>query len=72
MIGSCFLTQFAILCLLIGTLRPLIYSVSIERYVVCPVIFIPLFTYSLIIGLLGQKGLFFLASSCLTLVSSVC
>jgi hypothetical protein len=67
-----FLTQFVILCLLIGALRPSTFGVNIERYLLFPVIFIPLlftFTYSLFTSLLGQKGLSFLESSCLTLVS---
>jgi hypothetical protein len=33
---SYFLTQLAILCLLIGELRPLIFNVHIERYMVLP------------------------------------
>jgi hypothetical protein len=73
MVGSCFLTQHAILCLLIGTLRPFTFSVNIEKCPLFPVIFVSLlfsFTYSLFIGLLAQKGLFFLESTCLTLVSS--
>jgi hypothetical protein len=49
------------------------FSVGTEKCVLFPVIFVsPLFsfTYSLFTGLLAQKGLFFLESTCLTLVSS--
>jgi hypothetical protein len=76
MVVSCFLTQFAILCLLIGALRPFTFSVNIERCLLFPVILVSLlfsFTYSLFICLLAQKCLFFLESSYLCLVfSSVC
>jgi hypothetical protein len=34
MVGSCLLTQFALLCLLIGALRSFTFSVSIERFMV--------------------------------------
>jgi hypothetical protein len=75
-VGSCFLTQFAILCPLIGALMPFTFSVNIERCFLFPVILVSLlfsFTYSLFICLLAQKGLFFLESFCLTLVySSIC
>jgi hypothetical protein len=40
MVGSCFLMQFAILCLLVEVLRPLTFTVSVERCVEFPVIFI--------------------------------
>jgi hypothetical protein len=73
MVGSYFLTQFAILCLLIGVLRSITFSVNFDRCLLFPVSFVPLlfsFTYSLFICLLAQKALFFLESSCLTLVSS--
>jgi hypothetical protein len=73
MVGSCFLIQFALLCLLTGALRPFTFSVNIEKCLLFPVIFVSLlfsFTYSLFIGLLVQKGLFFLESTCLTVVSS--
>jgi hypothetical protein len=72
-VGSCFLTQFAILCILIGTLRWFKFSVKIERCLLFPVILVSLmfnFTYSLFVCLLAQKGLFFLESPYLTLVSS--
>jgi hypothetical protein len=68
MVGSCFLTQFAILWLLIGALGPFTFSVSIERCLLFPVIFVPLlfsFSYSLFTDLLAQKGLFFPESTCL-------
>jgi hypothetical protein len=70
MTGSCilfcfvFLTQFAILCLLIGALRPFTFRVNIERYLLLSAIFVSLlfsFTYSLFICLLAQKGLFYLS-----------
>jgi hypothetical protein len=51
---------------LIGLLRPFTFSVNIERCLLFPVIFVSL----LFTRLLAQKGLFFLESSCLTLVSS--
>jgi hypothetical protein len=73
MVGSCFLIQFTILCLLTGALRPFTFGVNIERYLLFSVIFVTLlfsFTYPLFTGLLAQKGLFFLESTCLTLVSS--
>jgi hypothetical protein len=73
MVGFSFLTQFAVLCLLIGVLRPFTFIVNIETCLLFPVILVPLlfsFTYSLFSALLAQKGLFFLESSCLTLVSS--
>jgi hypothetical protein len=41
MVGSCFLTQFAILCLLIGALRPFTFSVNIKRCLLFPVILVP-------------------------------
>jgi hypothetical protein len=72
MVGSSFLTWFAILCLLIGALRPFTFSVNIERCLLFSVSVIPplfSFTYSLFTGLLSQKGLFFLEYSFLTLVS---
>jgi hypothetical protein len=72
-VRSCFLIQFVILCVLIGALRPFTFSVNIERYLLFPVIFLCLlfsFTHSLFIGMLAQKDLFFLESTCLTLVSS--
>jgi hypothetical protein len=37
-VGSSFLIQFAKRCLLMGELSPLTFSVSIDRYVVIPVI----------------------------------
>jgi hypothetical protein len=37
-VGSSFLIQFAKLCLLMGELSPLTFSVSIDRYMVSPVI----------------------------------
>jgi hypothetical protein len=74
MVGSCFFNPvFYFLCLLIGGIEAIAFSVNIERCILSPVIFIPMFftlVYSLFIGLLGQKGLFFLASSCLSPVSS--
>jgi hypothetical protein len=73
MVGSCFFIQFAVLYLLTGALRPFIFSVSIESCLPFPVIFVSLlfdFTYSLFTGLLAQKCLFFLVSTCLTLASS--
>jgi hypothetical protein len=73
MAGSFFFNPIAILCHLIGALRPFTFSVNIERYLLFPVIFVSLlfsFTYSLFTGLFAQKGLFFLESSCLSLVSS--
>jgi hypothetical protein len=42
MAGSCFLTQLAILYILIEALRSLTFSVSVERCMVFPVIYIPL------------------------------
>jgi hypothetical protein len=71
--GSCFLIQFASLCLLIGALRPLTFSVIIESCVVFPVIFTPLsllFLDSLFASVLGQRDLFFFTFSWLTLISS--
>jgi hypothetical protein len=71
--GSYFFTQFDILCLLIGALRPFTFNVNIERCLLFPMIFVSpfcTFTYSLVTILLGQKGLYFLESSCFTLVSS--
>jgi hypothetical protein len=59
-------------------LRPFtfIFSVKFERWLLFPVLFVPLlfhFTYSFLTGLLAQKGLFFLEYSCLTLASpSIC
>jgi hypothetical protein len=51
MVGSCFLTQFAILCLLIGALRLFAFSVNIEKYMVFPVMFtLLLFTFYLYIA----------------------
>jgi hypothetical protein len=55
---------------LIGAFRPFTFTVKVARCLLFPVIFIPLlfsFTYSLFTGLLAQKGLFFLESSCLTI-----
>jgi hypothetical protein len=75
MVGSCFLTQFAIVCLLIGALRPFTFHVNIERCLLLTVVPVSLlfsFSYSLFIGLLAQKGLFFLESFCPTLISSIC
>jgi hypothetical protein len=72
-VGSWFLIKFAVLCLLIGALRSFIFSVSIEKCLLFSVTFVSLlfsFTYSLLIGLLAQKGLFFLESICLILLSS--
>jgi hypothetical protein len=69
-VGSCFLTQFPIWCLLIGTFT---FNVNTERCLLFPVIFVSLlfsFTYSLLICLPAQMGLFFLESSCLTPVTS--
>jgi hypothetical protein len=73
MVGSSFLIQFAILYLFIGALRPFTFSVGIERWLLFLVTFVSLlfsFTYFLFNGLLAQKGLFFLESTCLTQVSS--
>jgi hypothetical protein len=75
LVGSCFLTQFVILSVLIGALRPFTFSVKIERCLYFPVIFVLLLfscTYSLFTGLLAQKDLFFLEFSCLIVVSSIC
>jgi hypothetical protein len=57
---------------LIGALRQFASSVSIERFLLFPVIFVSLFSfiYSLFTGLLAQKDWFFLESTYLTLVSS--
>jgi hypothetical protein len=58
---------------LIDALRPFTFSVKIDRCLLFPVIFILLFfsfTYSLFTCLLAQVGLFFLESSCFTVVSS--
>jgi hypothetical protein len=72
-VGSCFLTQVAVLCLLIAAWGHW-HSVLILRSMWCFSSFLflwyLLFTYSLFTSLLGQKELFFLASSCLTLISS--
>jgi hypothetical protein len=73
MVGSYCLTLFAILHLLIRALQPFSSSVNLERCLLFPFIFIPLlfrFTHSLFPGLLAQRGLFFLYSSRLSLVSS--
>jgi hypothetical protein len=43
MVGSCFLTQFTNLCLLIGALMPFIFSVKTEGFLLFPVIFTPPF-----------------------------
>jgi hypothetical protein len=54
MVGSCFLTQFAILCLLTGALKPFTFSVNIER---CFQSFLfPLFSFYLFLftGLIGK------------------
>jgi hypothetical protein len=45
MVGSCFLTQFVILCLLIGVLRPLTFGVGIDMCVIFLVTFIPFNLY---------------------------
>jgi hypothetical protein len=72
--GSCFVTQFAILCHLIGALRPLTFSVSIERCVLFPAIFITLmFTFPLVIVYLLLclvKKVYSFLLFCLTLISS--
>jgi hypothetical protein len=74
MVGTCVLTLLAILCLLIGQLRPFTFGVDIERCLLFPVISIPLlvsFTYSLCAGWSAcSKGLFFLESPYLSLISS--
>jgi hypothetical protein len=37
-VGSFFLIQFANLCLLMGDLKPLTFTVNIDRYMVIPAI----------------------------------
>jgi hypothetical protein len=64
MVGSCFLTQFAILCLLIGAWRPFIFrgSCCFQSFLFsCWLVFT---------GQLAQKVLFSLESTCLILISS--
>jgi predicted ABC-type exoprotein transport system permease subunit len=48
-VGSSFLIQFAKLCLLMGELSPLTFSVSIDRYVVISVIMLSLLFKGLIV-----------------------
>jgi hypothetical protein len=72
MVRSCFLTQFAVLHLLFGNWGHW-FSVLVLRGAWCFQSFFPSVvssTYSLLTGLLGQRGFFFHASSCLTLASS--
>jgi hypothetical protein len=73
MVWSCFLIQFAILCLLIEILMSFTFIVKIKTCLLFLVIFISLlisFTYFSFTDFLAQKYLFFLESSCFTLVSS--